>query len=253
MIDLIHEIGPILGIVAFLGFAVLAFLIFQQAREVRRLREWAGRAPERAEEAAEASVAAAEARGEADAEGAPETGRIAARLRPLWERLDRSSPLDLRYLALLLAALALAAGALVGGFGLAGEDEPKRNRGGERGEARQQQRERSREVAVLNATQVIGPDGIMIQGVPGLADEIAEEVVRPAAGFRPGRRDNAASGYESTTIMFEPDSRRAADRLADVVSPALGETPVEPMIQEVRDLAGGAPLAIVVGQDDATL
>src|SRR5262245_59812975 len=64
MTDLIDRIGPYLGIAAFLGLAILAFLIIQQAREVRRLREWAGRAPERATEAAEAEAAAAEARGE---------------------------------------------------------------------------------------------------------------------------------------------------------------------------------------------
>ena len=45
MTDLIDRIGPYLGIAAFLGLAILAFLIIQQAREVRRLREWAGRAP----------------------------------------------------------------------------------------------------------------------------------------------------------------------------------------------------------------
>ena len=64
MTDLIDRIGPYLGIAAFLGLAILAFLIIQQAREVRRLREWAGRAPERAGEATEAEAAAAEARGE---------------------------------------------------------------------------------------------------------------------------------------------------------------------------------------------
>ena len=48
MTDLIDRIGPYLGIAAFLGLAILAFLIIQQAREVRRLREWAGRAPESA-------------------------------------------------------------------------------------------------------------------------------------------------------------------------------------------------------------
>ena len=36
------------GLAAFLGLAVLALLYFSQARDVRRLREWAGRAPERA-------------------------------------------------------------------------------------------------------------------------------------------------------------------------------------------------------------
>ena len=68
MVDLIERIGPFLGIAAFLGLSILAFLIFQQAREVRRLREWAGRAPERKSEADEAVAAAAEARGDQDEE-----------------------------------------------------------------------------------------------------------------------------------------------------------------------------------------
>ena len=68
MTDLIERIGPYLGIAAFLGLAILAFLIFQQAREVRRLREWAGRAPERADEAHDAEVATAEAQGDAPPE-----------------------------------------------------------------------------------------------------------------------------------------------------------------------------------------
>ena len=107
MADLIEKIGPIVGVVAFLGLAILAFLIFQQAREVRRLREWAGRAPERAGEAAEATAAAAEARGEAVPEDeAPElepserapgqvrrvVGRGAGALRPGLGELDRRSP-----------------------------------------------------------------------------------------------------------------------------------------------------------------
>ena len=46
--DLLKEIGAILGFVAFGGLAVLVFMTFQQARHLRRLREWAGRAPERA-------------------------------------------------------------------------------------------------------------------------------------------------------------------------------------------------------------
>ena len=68
MVDLLERIGPYLGIAAFLGLAFLAFLIFQQAREVRRLRDWAGRAPERAADADAAAAAAAEARGETAAE-----------------------------------------------------------------------------------------------------------------------------------------------------------------------------------------
>src|SRR4051794_24687672 len=42
--------GAIAGFAAVAGLAVLSVLYFGQAREVKRLREWAGRAPERAAE-----------------------------------------------------------------------------------------------------------------------------------------------------------------------------------------------------------
>src|SRR5690554_2858439 len=45
--EIIQEIGSYAGIAAILGLAVLSALYFSQARDVRRLREWAGRAPER--------------------------------------------------------------------------------------------------------------------------------------------------------------------------------------------------------------
>src|SRR4051812_36306052 len=45
-----HEVekyGAYIAIASFLGLALLSILYFAQAREVRRLRDWAGRAPER--------------------------------------------------------------------------------------------------------------------------------------------------------------------------------------------------------------
>ena len=47
-VHLILEIGSYAGLAAIPGLAVLSALYFSQARDVRRLREWAGRAPERA-------------------------------------------------------------------------------------------------------------------------------------------------------------------------------------------------------------
>src|ERR1700704_2926201 len=44
------DIGAVAGLVAIPGLAILSLLYFAQAREVKRLREWAGRAPERAAE-----------------------------------------------------------------------------------------------------------------------------------------------------------------------------------------------------------
>jgi hypothetical protein len=57
---LVQEIGSYAGFAAVVGLAVLSALYFSQARDVKRLREWAGRAPERAaEEEARVSAAAA--------------------------------------------------------------------------------------------------------------------------------------------------------------------------------------------------
>jgi hypothetical protein len=46
----IEQYGAYAGFASVLGLAVLSLLYFAQAREVKRLREWAGRSPERAAE-----------------------------------------------------------------------------------------------------------------------------------------------------------------------------------------------------------
>lgn len=51
-VRLIEQVGAYAGIAAIPGLAVLSALYFSQARDVKRLREWAGRAPERAAEQA---------------------------------------------------------------------------------------------------------------------------------------------------------------------------------------------------------
>ena len=50
--EILQEIGSYAGLAAVVGLAVLSALYFSQARDVKRLREWAGRAPERAPETA---------------------------------------------------------------------------------------------------------------------------------------------------------------------------------------------------------
>ena len=64
--DVIQEVGAYAGFAAVVGLAVLAALYFSQARDLRRLREWAGRAPERtAEQAAQLAAAPEQAAQEA--------------------------------------------------------------------------------------------------------------------------------------------------------------------------------------------
>ena len=265
MNDLIEKIGPILGIVAFLGLAILAFLIIQQAREVRRLREWAGRAPERANEAAEASLAAAEARGEAvgdDEDHAGTRSRIAAwwaglrdRMSPHYAALDRRMPVDPRYLLAMLAAGIVAAAVLTSGFGLFGDDGGAGAKDGGGGKGKDEKIE----VAVLNATQEESSvTGEEITGVPGLAGKVADKVVKPA-GYKAGAETNATSGLAATVVMFDDskgedeaaENEKEAAKLAEAVAGELGEMEVIPMIPDVRDRSKGAALALVIGADDA--
>ena len=58
--DQVEKYGTYVGLAAFLGLAVLSLLYFAQARELKRLRDWAGRAPERAQELEARVVAQAE-------------------------------------------------------------------------------------------------------------------------------------------------------------------------------------------------
>src|SRR4051812_28873268 len=48
---LIERIGAYAGFASVIGLAVMSALYFSQARDVKRLRDWAGRAPERSLEA----------------------------------------------------------------------------------------------------------------------------------------------------------------------------------------------------------
>ena len=103
---------------------------------------------------------------------------------------------------------------------------------------------------MLNATQIEDASGTEIQGVEGLAAKVADEVVKPA-GFEVVKEATAAAGFEETTIMFEQGAEDDAEALAKAVADQLGETPVAPIIEEVRRKSGGAPIALVIGQDDA--
>src|SRR6059058_5551463 len=58
----LKTIGALAGLLTVPGLAVLSLLYFGQAREVRRLRDWAGRAPERAAELEQRVTATAQQR-----------------------------------------------------------------------------------------------------------------------------------------------------------------------------------------------
>jgi LytR cell envelope-related transcriptional attenuator len=251
--DLIEQIGPVLGIVAFLGLSILAFLLFQQSRDLRRLREWAGRAPERAREASEATLAASEAaRGDVPQyEGEVEPGGRLAGLRGVlrhgrdrisaaWAAADSAVPIDLRIVAGVLVVAVVAAGVLTSGFGLVGDDGA--------GEARRlpPPKPRNVDVAVLNATQATD-----VLAVPGLAATVSDALVEPL-DYNVVIEANAPSGSERTTVMFAPGQRTSARQLANQIRGDLGDAEIAPMTQEVEQASRAADVALLIGVDNST-
>jgi hypothetical protein len=80
--DQVEKYGAYVGIAAFFGLAFLSLLYFAQAREVKRLREWAGRAPERAAELEQAVIEHAEVARRAPATPVPAPQPVAQPLSP---------------------------------------------------------------------------------------------------------------------------------------------------------------------------
>jgi len=76
--DQVEKYGAYVGLAAFIGLAVLSLLYFAQARELKRLRDWAGRAPERAQELEARVVAQAEEALSDEEEPEPEPAQPAA-------------------------------------------------------------------------------------------------------------------------------------------------------------------------------
>jgi hypothetical protein len=250
--DLLKEIGAILGFVAFGGLAVLIFMTFQQARHLRRLREWAGRPPERAAAEAERTAAgAAEATmpaiGEEPRQGqASEPGgltRVRGEVAYRYEELDRRSPVSPLLLGLGLLALVVAAAIFTSGFGLLSDD------GGDGGDGRaagaRTEQPSEPDVAVLNGT---APEGGV--GVPGTAK--AASVFVEDAGWKVGEVGDAGS-FTTSTVMFTDGAKSDAKKLADDLADQLGTVEVAPITPEVEEVAKGAGLALVIGQDDQAI
>lgn len=246
--EVIKEIGAYLGLAAFLALAVLVMLYFQQARDVRRLREWAGRAPERAAAAVEeATAAGAEEAGVSTDDVAPEggvtdTGSRFSRVMPggLRDRLPEP-----RYLIAIVAVVGVGVAAvLTSGFGLLGEDSA-----GKDGSQASAIKPSSVTVAVLNAT---GSGGA--PGVPGLAEKVAGEVKK--LGYKVGAVTDAGTTNALTDTLIEykgPNDKDAAKQLSGDLKKTLGGTGLLEMSPEVEPLTEGAPVAVVIGTNNSQL
>jgi hypothetical protein len=233
---------------AFLGLAILALLYFSQARDVRRLRDWAGRAPERALEQGERAteVAPATPAAQHSLPATPFSQAAEPRKRkPLRERIRNVHIPYARYLAMGAAALLVAGGAAFGVVQLTGDDgttttsstssDRQRDRANDSGRARRQPNIDPAQVtvAVLNGTTV-----------QGLAAQVAEEA--RADGFTPGTTGNAARiDQTESQVLYRPGQARAAQAVAN----RLGIKKTGPVDSVNREIAGSFDVVVLVGAD----
>jgi len=249
--DLLKDIGPILGFVAFGGVAVLAFLTFQQARHLRRLRDWAGRQPERV--AAE-EEAVAERAGEVtipsireEDRGPSRMDRIRARMSVQYEELDRRSPVDPKILFGGLLAVLIGVAVATSGFGLIGDgtSDPETE-----ATATTEELEKV-EVAVFNGTAA-APGEVGVPGVANTASKLVKSIEGPVL-YKVGAVSDAGS-FPATLVMFTDGSKSEARDLAEALAEPLGAEPdVELMTADVESISDGADLALIVGQDNAAI
>jgi LytR cell envelope-related transcriptional attenuator len=254
-VELLKDIGAFAGLAAFFGLAVLALLSFAQGRDIRRLREWAGSAPERDSERKESTSAAASERAEelrrleeartAEQEaanlreerrkrreaGLPELTR-SERLRETFKG-TRSRLADPRYLVALFAVFVIAVGGAAYLVTQGSDDAGGGNGSGNDRAAKVRPSEI--EVTVLNGT-----------AVPGLAATYGDMV--EGKGFELGAVTNSSSSFVDSVVMYQPGKAREAHRVAD----ALGISQVRAMTSDISSVSGGAPVSVIVGEDNAT-
>lgn len=251
---MIEQIGAFAGLAAFLGLAVLALLTFAHGRDIRRLRDWAGSAPEReagrkettsaiaaqrAEElralehartAEHEAVESREVRRQRREEGLPELTR-GERFREGFSDFGERLSQPLVLVAIFVVCLLIAAGvvyAIVSG----GDEGAK----GDQGAASSAKaiKPGEIEVAVLNGTSVAG-----------LAATYGEKIENK--GFEAGPVTNSSETFESSVVMFKPGHEPEAKLVAKRISiPKL-----QPMSGEIIQVAQQANVAVVVGEDNA--
>jgi uncharacterized protein YdbL (DUF1318 family) len=252
LLKVIEQIGAFAGLAAFLGLAVLALLSFTQGRDIRRLREWAGSAPERDAERKEATSTIAAQRAEElrqleesrtaehEAVSKREERRRRREAGLTQSRRERFSEgtsslgarlAEPRYLVAIFIVMLVVVGG-VAYFVVSGSDDSASGKKGKQAAAKLQPSEI--EVTVLNGT-----------ATEGLAGTYGDKV--EGKGFKLGAVSNTQQSFEASVVMFErghaPEARKVAKQL--------GISKVELMSSEVKSASAGANVAVVVGEDNA--
>jgi len=251
----IEQIGAFAGLAAFLGLGLFALLSFSHGRDIRRLREWAGSAPERDADRKESTSTIAAQR--AEELRALEQGRTAeheavSRREERRRRRDAGLPeltrgerfrewrgdvgsrlADPRYLVAIFLVVVLIAGG-VAFVVLSSGDEGGGKHGKDGKQAAAKLAPSEIEVTVLNGT-----------ATPNLAATYGDMVENK--GFKLGAISNTSESFAESIVMFERGHAPEARKVAKL----LGIDKLELMSTEVKSASAGANVAVVVGEDNA--
>ncbi len=249
----IEQIGSYAGLAAFLGLGVFALLSFTQARDIRRLRDWAGSAPERDAERKETTSTVAAQRAEElraleearTAEHAAVNQREERRLRreeglPELTRRERIGGFFSRLGERLaeprwLVAIFIVMVIVVGGAGyllLSGSDDDASGKNGKQAAAKVKPADI--EVAVLNGT-----------ATAGLAATYGDKI--ETKGYELGRVTNSDEPAETSVVMFARGHKPEAEKVAK----QLQIPDLRLMTGSIEADSGGASVAVIIGEDDA--
>ena len=267
MLHTVERIGSFAGLASFLGLAIYALLLFAHGRDIRRLRDWAGSAPEReAERLAQTQTIAAqraeelreleesrtaehdaveqrEVRRQRREEGLPELTRgesFRQRFSGFGESLSRPALLITLFVVFVFVlVVGGVAYAVLNNGGSSSNDHKGGGHGNHNGKQAAKKQKKAPapgeiEVAVLNGT-----------ASEGLAATWGGKVEEK--GFELGAVTNTESEFEESVVMFKPGREPEAKEVADKLS----ISKVQPMISEVAEVSGGANVSVVVGEDNA--
>ena len=259
--EIFDTVGGFIALGALVGVLLLLPLYLSQRRDVHRLRAWMEGEPEypaqnlatseqrldaaelELEEITGETVIAEPEPGTTPAGGVSAAARVtherpaleritmerAALLpHPRWRRFAARATQPRVLVAVGFVALLLGVAAIVVTQDLLSTDE------GPRGPHVGAINPADVEVAVLNGTSI-----------NGLAGKVASDI--EASGYKVGAITNTAPGAERTEVFYADQQKPAAEKVAR----DLGVQKVAPLERDLRELAAGADVVVVAGEDRA--
>jgi LytR cell envelope-related transcriptional attenuator len=284
----VQEIGAYAGFAAVIGLAVLSALYFSQARDVKRLREWAGRAPERAaEEEARIAAQASTAQPQRAAAGgggaptmapappttlpgtgsatpapgslpsprpaptvasAPSTPILSRPLEPWYKRVVWPEP---RYIALIVAGVIV-----IGGGAAYGISHLVSDNGGSPSKTTATTPPSSSAAQTTKAKKKtlppLNPSKITVAVLNGTTiTGLASETANKLEqqGFQRGNTSNADTQGQQAQSVVEYSGNNS--RAARLVANKLGISDIEPIDAQTQVKAGDATVTVIIGADRA--